>query len=130
MKQNLCYLFAVLMLMVSCGPQEAPQNAPSTTGSEPVMTEGHKLFINNCIQCHSIKQDKTGPKLEGVLARWDNDTARLRNFIHNSQEAVNAGDPSAVAVFHEWNEVIMTPMPHLTNGDIYQILSYIANVEE
>ena len=130
MKNAFYSLLAVALLITSCGSQEATQQAATTPEAKPVMTEGHKLFINNCIQCHNIKKDKIGPMLDGVVARWDNDTPRLRNFIRNSADAIRASDPRAVEVYEKWNKTLMTPMPHLTDGDIDKILEYIATGEE
>ncbi len=120
-------ILAILLTVAiySCGTQEATQTNTTSTDIEPEITPGQKLFINNCVQCHNIKKDKIGPKLEGVLARWDNDTARVRAFIHNSQEVIKKGDPRAVKVYAEWNETMMTPMPHLSDGEIDVILDYI-----
>ncbi len=130
MIRNLGYLLASVMLVSSCGSQEASQQTPGAPEAKPVMTAGHKLFINNCIQCHSIKKDKIGPMLDGVMARWNNDTTRIRHFIRNSQEAIRAGDPRAVEVYEKWNKTLMTPMTHLSDGEIDQILEYIATGED
>lgn len=131
MKYSFYGLLAVIALTTSsCGSEEATQQTPSATEAKPVMTEGHTLFINNCIQCHNIKKDKIGPALNGVLARWDNDTVRIRHFIQNSSEAIRANDPRAVAVYEKWNKALMTPMPHLSDGDIDKLLEYIATGED
>ncbi|RYE23627.1 MAG: c-type cytochrome [Sphingobacteriales bacterium] len=117
---------AITLLVYSCGTQEATQTNTETAGNpEPEMGKGQKLFINNCIQCHNIKKDKIGPKLEGIIARWDNDTARIHAFIRNSQEVIKSGDPRAVKLYDDWNKTVMTPMPHLSDGDIDAILEYI-----
>lgn len=123
------------IIFASCGSAEKASvrnedAALGGTASGAEMDAGHKLFINNCIQCHNIKTDKIGPKLEGAIARWDNDTARMYAFIKNSQEAIKKGDARAVKVYDEFNHTIMTPMPHLTDGDINQILEYINKGEE
>jgi cytochrome c2 len=125
MTSRLSLLLAITIGIAACGTQESTQSNEPVPEQKPAITAGQKLFINNCIQCHNIKKDKTGPKLEGVLARWDNDTARLRAFIHNSTEVIKAGDPRAVAVYEQWNKTMMTPMTHLSDGEIDQILEYI-----
>lgn len=125
---------ALTLILASCGgaaERSVRDDAGAIDGDKPVeLTGGHKLFVNNCIQCHSIKKDKIGPKLEGVLARWDNDTARVYAFIKNSQLAIKNGDPRAVKVFGEWNKTMMTPMTHLSDNEIAQILEYIYTGEE
>jgi cytochrome c551/c552 len=123
MKKRSLFICSVVFLS-ACG-SEQPAQDNNTSQQAPAEANGKTIFINNCIQCHSLHEDKVGPKLEGVMAKWDNDTTRIRAFIHNSQDAVKSGDPRAVAVYKEWRETLMTPMPHLTNQDIDQLLDYI-----
>jgi cytochrome c2 len=122
------------LALASCGGavEESVRNEDEglESGNKVEMSGGHKLFVNNCIQCHNIKKDKIGPKLEGVLARWDNDTARMYAFIKNSQQVIKNGDPRAVKVYEEWNKTMMTPMTHLTDNEIDQIIEYIYKGEE
>jgi cytochrome c2 len=122
--------------LVSCGDskQESVRNDDAALGnnssSASEMSQGHKLFLNNCLQCHNIKTDKIGPKLEGVFSRWDNDTTQMYAFIRNSQQVIKSGYPRAVKVYRDYNQTIMTPMPHLTDDDIDQIMGYIYKGEE
>lgn len=119
------FLFSIAAaLFTSCGTEQEGQ-VTDIPPAEPEMSAGKKLFINNCIQCHSVTQDKVGPKLEGVLERWNNDTTRITAFIHNSQKVIESGDARAVEVYEKWNHSVMTPMPHLSDGDIKKILQYI-----
>lgn len=120
------YLFlACSLLAVSCGSENTVQNGTQNEPAQPPVNAGRQIFINNCLQCHNVKTDKIGPKLEGALAHWNNDTARIRAFIRNSQEAINSGDPRAVEIYKQWNETLMTPMPHLSDNDINELLDYI-----
>jgi hypothetical protein len=59
------------------------------------------------------------------MSRWNNDTARITRFIKNSQEAINMGDPRAIDIYEKWNKTIMTPMPHLTDKDVIELIDYI-----
>ncbi|WP_276133263.1 c-type cytochrome [Polluticoccus soli] len=124
MKQAIGIILSALVL-ASCGNSENTTGAITETPAETMVSAGEQIFINNCAQCHTVKADKIGPKLEGALARWDNDTTRFRAFVRSSQEMINAGDPRAVQVAKEWNYAMMTPMPHLTDKDIDQVLEYI-----
>lgn len=121
------YTGAILLsaLLLACGGSEptAEQNEPETV--HPGMTKGKAIFAANCIQCHSLHRDQVGPKLEGAMSRWNNDTARITRFIKNSQEAINMGDPRAIDVYEKWNKTIMTPMPHLTDKDVIELIDYI-----
>lgn len=120
---------AIVISMSACSSEEKSTTTETVSEPEPAMSNGQKLFVNNCVQCHNVKTDKIGPKLEGSLARWDNDTSRLRAFIKNSQEVIKAGDPRAVKVYEEFNRTVMTPMPHLTNSEIDEILEYISTAK-
>lgn len=81
------------------------------------------LFRQNCASCHSIEQNLVGPALKGVTERRD--SAWLYNFIINSQEMIQAGDPIAVELFNKFNKVPMPAHPHLEKEQIGSILSYI-----
>jgi cytochrome c551/c552 len=128
MKQGLILAFAILL--AACGTESNTQGTETTGSSEPPMPPGKKIFINNCVQCHNVKTDKIGPKLEGSFANWNNDTARFFAFVRNSQEVIKAGDPRAVEVYEKWGKQLMTPMPHLTDGDMKDLLEYINKGEE
>jgi mono/diheme cytochrome c family protein len=119
------YIFiACSPLFASCGSESNVQDNRATE-SKPAVSAGKQVFINNCIQCHNLKTDKIGPKLEGSFANWGNDTLRFRAFIRNSKAAIESGDPRAVEVAKQWNNTLMTEMPHLTDNDINDILDYI-----
>ncbi|RYD59529.1 MAG: cytochrome c [Sphingobacteriales bacterium] len=126
----------IAFMLASCGDgkNESVKDDDAALGGNgntvANMSPGHKLFLNNCLQCHNIKSDKVGPKLEGVMARWNNDTTQMYAFIRNSQAVIKSGHPRAVKVFDEYNQTLMTPMPHLTDADIAQIMEYINKGEE
>lgn len=123
MKRWVLLLLPVLFL-AACGSEQSTQDNSATQQTQPEVT-GKVIFANNCIQCHSLHADKMGPKLEGVMAHWDNDTTRIRAFIRNSKDAVQNGDPRAVAVYKQWGERMMTPMPHLSDKDVDMLIDYI-----
>lgn len=128
MKKAITILCGLCMILLSCGQQgDNKNNGTTATTSQPVETvsPGKKIFINNCLQCHSLKQDKNGPKLEGVLTRWNNDTTMVVAYIKNSQQVIGAGNARAVKVYHDWNEAAMPPFPNLSDADIKELLAYI-----
>lgn len=118
------FLIACSLLLASCGSETNVQDN-SATETKPAISAGKQVFINNCSQCHNLKADKIGPKLEGSFANWNNDTTRFRAFIRNSRAAIESGDPRAVEVAKQWSNALMTEMPHLTDNDINEILDYI-----
>ena len=126
MSNSKLWLLAICITIASCGSDETTKkgNPYSTADKEP--SKGGQLFNSYCIQCHGLDEDKVGPKLKGAFAHWDNDTTRIRAFIRNTKETIVSGDPRAVQVAKDWNNALMTPMPHLSDEDINHILEYIA----
>ena len=122
MKRFFIAITTVTML-ASCGGSE--QSTQQEHENHPDMSKGKAIFIANCNTCHKLNEKMTGPALAGALTRWNNDTTRIRAFIKNSQEAIHNGDKRAQEVYKEFNETIMTPMPHLTDADINELLDYI-----
>lgn len=126
MKYSILLAAVICFGIMSCGdePETKKKNPYSTADQEP--SKGGQLFNNYCVQCHALDKDKLGPALKGAFARWDNDTSRIRAFIINAGKAIESGDPRAVQVAKDWNNALMTPMPHLSDDDVNAILEYIA----
>jgi mono/diheme cytochrome c family protein len=89
---------------------------------------GKTIFVANCAQCHNknMKDRLTGPPLAKALENWDNNLPRFYKWVRNSQGMIAAGDPRAVAISKEYNGALMNAFPALTDGDIDNILAYIA----
>ncbi len=82
------------------------------------------LFKLKCGICHTIGGGKLiGPDLANIQDRRSEDW--LINYIRSSQTMIKNGDPDAVALFEEYNKVIM-PDPMISDIEIKTILSYIA----
>jgi len=114
------------LLFAACG-QHSTETTPPEEAAAPAMSSGKRLFINNCVQCHAIKSDKIGPKLEGVLGRWNNDTARIITYVKNSQAMITEGkDARLTKLYKDYNQTQMPPFPNLTDDEIRDILGYIA----
>lgn len=78
-----------------------------------------------CKACHNIDGPKLiGPNLAGVTQRHSQEW--LIRFIRNSQEMIAAGDPAAVKLWEEYNQIPMPPH-NLTDEQIIDILAYIEN---
>jgi len=87
---------------------------------------GEAVFARICKACHTIGQGKlVGPDLAGVTGRHDQ--AWLLRFIKSSQSVVNAGDPAAVALFEEFNKLIMPDNP-ISDAEVLNVLGYIEQV--
>ena len=72
-------------------------------------TNGETIFQTKCAACHSIGGGKlVGPDLQGVTAKRD--PAWLKAFIAAPDKVLASGDPIAVQLLKESNNV---PMPNL-----------------
>ena len=72
--------------------------------------QGLEIFQTWCSPCHSIGGGRlVGPDLAGVgdrrSAEW------IIGFVQNAQQYVEAGDSTAVALFEEFNRVMMPDQP-------------------
>ena len=85
--------------------------------------EGEKLFTANCTSCHAIDEKVVGPALKDVHKRRE--AAWLTKWIKNSQALVKSGDATAVAVYKENNEALMTSFENLSDAQIGSIVEYI-----
>ena len=125
MKQFVILLLAGTVLLFSCGQDQNTSSENANVYTSPA-DHGKELFTSNCAQCHSINQDKMGPKLSGVLGRWNGDTTQLVSFIKNSQQVIGSnGSPYVTRLFHTWNEAAMPAFPSLTDKDVKDIIAYI-----
>ena len=85
--------------------------------------DGEQLF-QQCKACHTIGQGKLlGPDLLDISKRQDKEW--IKNFIKSSQTMIKNGDPDAVAIFEEFNKLVMIDYRHLPDADIEAIIKYI-----
>jgi len=86
--------------------------------------DGEKLFRANCAACHHPTAKKSiGPGLEGVADRHSNEW--LHDWIKNSTALRESGDVDAIAIYEEYNKVLMPNQP-VDDEQIEAILEYIA----
>jgi mono/diheme cytochrome c family protein len=90
--------------------------------------EGEKLFKANCTACHAINEKIVGPALKDVHKRRNPEW--LLKWIKNSQALVKAGDPTAVALFKENNESVMTSFEQLSDTEVKSIIEYVQKESE
>lgn len=104
----------------------AADAAPAEAAAAPSKGDpgaGAAIFKQKCTSCHAIGRAVVGPALKGMSERHDEQW--LIKWIRNSQALVASGDPAAVKVFEEYNKVVMTPFPELTDDDIVNIIAYV-----
>jgi cytochrome c oxidase subunit 2 len=85
--------------------------------------EGKTLFNANCTACHAINDKVVGPALKDIHKRREE--AWLVKWIKNSQALVKSGDATAVQLFKENNESVMTSFESLTDVQIKSIIAYV-----
>lgn len=96
------------------------ETAASAGAGDPV--KGKELFNSLCASCHKLDGKSTGPALRGVADKHDREW--LYKWVHNSSELIKSGDPVAVKLFADNNNVTMTAFPQLSNQDIDNIMAY------
>lgn len=85
---------------------------------------GEQAFNTTCIACHTIGGgDLLGPDLAGVNERRPQEW--LEQFIKSSQTLINSGDADAVALYEEYNNLLM-PDAFMSDEQVRQVLTYIA----
>ncbi len=83
---------------------------------------GKKLFNANCAACHKLDKKLIGPALGGVTDRRDNEW--LQAWIKDNAALRASGDQDAIDIFNEYNGMVMTAYPQLSEQDINDILVY------
>ena len=85
--------------------------------------EGEDLFKLTCKACHTIGKGRlVGPDLLNVSDKHSQEW--MVSFIKSSSSMVNSGDEEAVAIFDEYNKLLM-PDNAYSDGQIINILAYI-----
>jgi len=84
---------------------------------------GKKPFQQSCGICHTIGGGRlVGPDLAGVHDRRSPEW--LYQFTKSSQSLIKSGDPEAVAIFEEFNGMVM-PDAMIPESQIDDVLDYI-----
>ncbi len=85
-------------------------------------SSGKKIFQVNCAACHKLEKKLLGPPLGNISDKrqipW------LKSFIRDSQAMIKAGDKDAVAIYEEYQKVLMPPFPHLSDKEIEDVIHY------
>ena len=123
--------FATACLLVCCflfsGVQAFAQRDAVPT-DEAIIKQGQGLFEEyQCNTCHAVDRKLVGPALGGVYDRRSLDW--IYSWVKNSGLMIQNGDPQAVALFNEYNQLPMAPYD-LEDEQILSILAYIRDVEE
>lgn len=123
--------YATACLLVCCfvfSGQQALAQRDAVPTDEAIISQGEKLFSEyQCNTCHKVGQKLVGPALAGVYDRRSIDW--IYDWVKNSQALITSGDAQAVALYNEYNQLVMAPYD-LENEQILAILAYVRYTEE
>ncbi len=90
--------------------------------------DGKALFSANCASCHAVYKKLTGPALSGLEGRgpWS-DRKQLYAWIHNPAGFMKT-DKYTADLKVEYNGVLMTAFPAISEKEIDAIVTYINSV--
>ena len=88
-------------------------------------SDGELVFEKyNCNSCHTIgKGALIGPDLKGVTKKREK--VWLESWIRNSKELIDSGDPIAIRLYNDYNQLPMLPN-NLTDIEMAKLLEYLS----
>lgn len=109
--QRITRLLVGAVLLVACA------------GASGAQETGEQTFARICKACHTIGQGRlVGPDLAGVTARRSREW--IVSFVQSSQAMIKSGDADAVALFQEYNELIM-PDNSLDEAQVMAVMDFV-----
>jgi len=97
----------------------------SFTFQVSAQSDGAEIFKAQCTSCHNIGGGRlVGPDLAGVTERRTKEW--LKKWINSSSELIASGDADAIAIFEEYNEVVMTNF-YFSDEDSEALYAYLEN---
>ena len=89
---------------------------------------GEKLFKGNCASCHKMDSKLIGPPLQNVVLEQGEEWTK--KWIYNNQELRDAGDAHAIAIFEEYNKMVMPAYTYLSDDDLTNLTAFIGGWKE
>ncbi len=89
---------------------------------------GKRLFKENCASCHSkyMKDDLTEPALEGAILRFNQDTTKFANYIHDQELYLKTSNDQRVLSIHKkFGQMKKPKYEELNMNEIKSIIAYI-----
>jgi cytochrome c2/preprotein translocase subunit SecG len=112
----------MMLFFLILGSQVFAANT-EVSDSEEAIAAGKSIFNANCKTCHRLDQKNVGPALRGVTDRRSIDWTK--KFIRNSQALIASGDAEAVAIYNEFNQLVMPNHEFLSDDDLMNLLAYV-----
>jgi cytochrome c551/c552 len=85
--------------------------------------KGKTIFTSRCTSCHNVNAQVVGPALANVDQRRSVDW--IVNFVHSPKTLIQKKDEQAVALYNQFNQIIMPDHSDLSSDDIKNVLAYI-----
>lgn len=96
-------------------------------GTDARIEEGSNLFNSKCASCHALENKLVGPKLSGLIDKYEEDYDWMISWIKNNQKLIKSGDERANAIYEEFGKQAMNIFEDLSDDEITSILMYIDN---
>src|SRR5215469_8869857 len=78
--------------------------------------DGKTIFTSRCTSCHNVNAQVVGPALANVDQRHSVDW--IVSFVHSPKTMIGKNDEAAVALYNQFNQIIMPDHPDLSNDDV------------
>jgi mono/diheme cytochrome c family protein len=102
-----------------------PDTIPA--GASEKYLEAGKIIFDNCVRCHEIGRELTGPDLAHVDKRWQEGGPTAYDFTWNSQKVLAEGDGYYNCLYEKYNRSPMPAFPGLTREEMNALYDYIEN---
>lgn len=105
------------------------ETLPGTTENTALLDHpGRLLFVDYCNHCHQVNTQLVGPALNGVTDRRSEDW--ILKMVKNSGRLIQSQDPTAVALYEQFNKTPMPRFDYLSNEEILSILDYVKKASQ
>ena len=122
--KRIIILFVVVVSpLLALSTQNAFGQAAAVPADAEIIAAGEVLFKQNCKTCHNIETRLIGPALKNVYDRRE--LPWIIKFVQNSTKVIQSGDEQAVALYEEYNQVMMTTFDYLSDDEVVSIVAYI-----
>lgn len=97
----------------------------SKINAQDANAAGKAVFLAKCASCHTMGNDgATGPNLQGVVSRWDDDKGRVKKWILN-YSALAKTDKHAADVAASRPAVMQIFEGQITDGELDAVIEYV-----
>src|SRR5215469_17491055 len=88
----------------------------ATSFADASIEDGKTIFTTRCTSCHNVNAKVVGPALANVDQRHTIDW--IVSFVHSPKTMIGKNDEAAVALYNQFNQIIMPDHPDLSNDDV------------